>query len=203
MTPRVPSAASWLGARFSENWIKITAQAIARAAGDEEWRDRVKAAEDAAKAYHDGGHAYGVPHLIEIFGKPATKRIIDWLNYNPGPESEAKATAGTTGMSLENFFAHAPMHSYIFAPTRDLWPAASVNSRLPPIIGPDNKPISPAKWLDCNRSVAQMTWLPGAPMLLENRLIAEGGFIDFDGLATFNLYRFPIIKPGNANQAAP
>lgn len=34
------------------------------------------------------------------------------------------------GVSLEDFFAYMPMHNYIFEPSRELWPAASVNARI-------------------------------------------------------------------------
>ena len=36
------------------------------------------------------------------------------------------------GVSLTDFRAYMPMHSYIFMPTRELWPASSVNARMPP-----------------------------------------------------------------------
>src|SRR5262249_5903780 len=91
---------------------------------------------------------------------------------------------------------------YIFAPSSDLWPAPSVNARIPPVME-DGQKVSATAWLDRHRPVEQMTWLPGAPMLLENRLIAQGGFIDRNGVSAFNLYRPPIIKLGDAKQAGP
>ena len=44
---------------------------------------------------------------------------------------------------------------------------------------------------------------PGEPMLISDRLIAEGGWIDRNGVTCFNLYRPPTIKPGDARQAGP
>jgi hypothetical protein len=47
-----------------------------------------------------------------------------------------------------------PAHTYIFVPSRDMWPAASINARIPPIklleLNKDGteKTISPAAWLD-------------------------------------------------------
>jgi hypothetical protein len=38
-------------------------------------------------------------------------------------------------LSVENFYAYMPMHNYIYAPTRETWPASSVNARIPPIKG--------------------------------------------------------------------
>jgi hypothetical protein len=75
-------------AGFSEQQIKLVAQAIARAAGDEEWKDRVTAARDAAREYHDGGHAYGMPNLIEVIGEPAAKKVAEWLDYDARAERD-------------------------------------------------------------------------------------------------------------------
>jgi hypothetical protein len=36
-------------------------------------------------------------------------------------------------VSVDDFWAYMPMHSYIYAPTRDMWPSASVNARIPSI----------------------------------------------------------------------
>ena len=32
-------------------------------------------------------------------------------------------------VTLDDFFAYMPTHSYIYAPTREMWPASSVNAR--------------------------------------------------------------------------
>ena len=99
------------------------------------------------------------------------------------------------GVSFNDFYAYMPMHAYIFAPSLGLWPAASVNARLPPVIGPDGKQIPPSRWLDQNRPVEQMTWAPGGPQLILDRVISEGGFIEEPGKKIFNLYRPPTITP--------
>jgi hypothetical protein len=69
-------------AGWDEYRIKLAAETIARAAGDEEWKDRVTAAKDQAQEFHDGGHAYGYPKLVEIVGKKTAKRVADWLDYD-------------------------------------------------------------------------------------------------------------------------
>ena len=101
-----------------------------------------------------------------------------------------------TGVSLDDFVAYMPQHLYIFMPARELWPAASVNARLPPPdVDSEGKPIPAANWLDANRPVEQMTWAPGKPMLIPGKLIADGGWIDRSGCTVFNLYKPPIIQP--------
>ena len=37
-----------------------------------------------------------------------------------------------------------------------------------------------------------MTWVPGQPMLIPDRLVSDGGWIQRPGCATFNLYRPPV-----------
>jgi hypothetical protein len=31
---------------------------------------------------------------------------------------------------VDDFYAYMPMHSYLFVPSREMWPASSVNARL-------------------------------------------------------------------------
>ena len=114
------------------------------------------------------------------------------------------------GVALTDFHSLMPSHRYIFAPSRETWPAASVNARLDPVpvTTADGEPVlddkgnqkmvSASAWLDQNRAVEQMTWAPGLPMIIEDRLIAEGGWIERDDVACFNLYRPPTVIYGSA-----
>ena len=47
-----------------------------------------------------------------------------------------------------------------------------------------------------------MTWAPGLPVEIKDRLIAQGGWFDRKGCSVFNLYRPPVVKPiaGNADR---
>ncbi|HYU12200.1 MAG TPA: primase-helicase family protein, partial [Stellaceae bacterium] len=99
-------------------------------------------------------------------------------------------------------------------PTRTFWPGGSVNSRIPPIkltdksgqpvLDKDGKQVvlSAGAWLDRNRPVEQMTWAPGLPMVIHDKLILEGGWIDRRGVTCFNLYQPPAVRSGNAAKAA-
>ena len=113
---------------------------------------------------------------------------VEWL---------AEAT-GNNGVSVDDFYAYMPMHSYIYAPSREMWPASSVNARVPPIPGPDNKSVAASTWIDQSRPVEQMTWCPGLPMLMRDRLISEGGWIEHSGVSCFN-----FIARRCWSQAAP
>src|SRR4051794_11870473 len=89
----------------------------------------------------------------------------------------------------DDFVAYLPQHNYNFLPTREPWPAASVNSQFlggiallddsgQPVLDDDGKPImiKASTWLDQNRPVHQATWVPGAPMIVDDKLVAEGGW---------------------------
>ncbi len=127
---------------------------------------------------------------------------------NPNAQSE-------NGVTLDDFYAFMPTHSYIFAPDRSPWPASSVNSRIPPVVLRDaegnplldhkgqQQVIMAAAWLDKNRPIEQMTWSPGFPELIRDRLISEGGWIKRVGMTVLNLYMPPTIELGNPNEAGP
>lgn len=118
------------------------------------------------------------------------------------PDASAAAPTFEHGATLDDFVAYMPAHTYIFKPTREMWPATSVNSRIPPIAIPGReKPIAANAWLDMNRPVEQMTWAPGKEMEIRDRLIADGGWIERPGCNVFNLYRPPVIgsAPGDAS----
>jgi hypothetical protein len=96
-----------------------------------------------------------------------------------------------------------PQHGYIFAPTRELWPGRSVDARVPPLKGADGKAIKATQWLDANNAVEQMTWAPGQPMVIHDRLISDGGWIERPGCSVFNLYRASRITLGDPDKADP
>jgi hypothetical protein len=127
---------------------------------------------------------------------------LDRMGRRRRPSGEGK-------ISLDDFHAYMPTHQYIFAPTREMWPAKSVNARIAPIpikdasgqpvLDDEGKPkkTAAAAWLDKHRPVEQMTWAPGQPELIKDRLIFEGGWFDKGGATAFNLYRPPLRQAGD------
>jgi hypothetical protein len=124
----------------------------------------------------------------------------------------AMPAAAKSNIDLEDFQAYLPQHSYIYIPTRDLWPAVAVKAVVPnvPLFNLDGSPrmedgeqvtMHADTWLDKHQAVQQMTWAPGEPMLIRERLISEGGWFEHEGAACFNLYRPPTIKHGDATKA--
>jgi hypothetical protein len=107
-------------------------------------------------------------------------------------------------ISEGDFYAYMPTHSFLYVPSREMWSASSVDARIKPIYPGNNEPkVRASAWLASNRPVEQMTWAPGLPMLIENRLIADGGWIEHNGVRCFNLYRPPTLILGDAVHAKP
>jgi hypothetical protein len=133
----------------------------------------------------------------------------EWIGWPINPVALAKIKtfferAGIEqtpdGVVLDHFYAYAPRKEmYMCVSTRELWPAKSVDARV-------RAPVPKMKastWLDRNRSIEQITWAPGMPMLIKDRCVLVGGWIEQPGYKVYNLYLPPGIEPGDANQAGP
>ena len=119
------------------------------------------------------------------------------------------------GVGLDDFYAHMEKHNYIYTPTREPWPTGSVNARIPPVALYDAngnplldqkgnpKTLPASTWLDQNQPVEQITWAPGLPLLIENRLISEGGWIVRNNVRCLNLYKPPNLNLGNWREVGP
>ena len=145
-------------------------------------------------------------------GTDAVRERHDRAHRYNGPVDR---TTDGKGVELADFYAYMPMHTYIFAPAREMWPASSVNARAPPValtdthgnpvLNDEGKQVYvPANsWLDKHHPVEQMTWAPGLPMIVADRLISNGGWIERRGVNCFNLYKLPELKLGDAARAGP
>jgi hypothetical protein len=147
----------------------------------------------------------------------------DWYREKGAPNDERElkrawenaGEAGDEGVRLEDFRAFMPTHSYLFAPSGDMWPGSSVNARVAPVVLLDGngKPalddkgdpvkVAASRWLDANRAVEQLSWAPGEPQVIEGRLVSHAGWIERPGVSVFNLYKGPTIFHGDAGAAKP
>jgi hypothetical protein len=119
------------------------------------------------------------------------------------------------GVGLDDFYAYMEKHNYIYAPTRAPWPGSSVDARIPPVplldakglpvLDEKDKPktIPASLWLDRNRPVEQITWVPGLPMLIKDRLLTDGGWMQRPAVQGLNLYRPPDIALGDPHAVDP
>ncbi|KWT64456.1 MULTISPECIES: primase-helicase family protein [unclassified Variovorax] len=118
------------------------------------------------------------------------------------PPAEAMQQLEAGGIGLGDFYAHMPSHSYLFVPTRELWPSTSVNGRLPAVQAGKTK-LRPSDWLDRNRPIEQMTWHPAEDMLIHDRVMQVSGWAEHVGSTVFNLYRPAEHIDGIASHAKP
>ncbi len=145
------------------------------------------------------------------------KRQNGTLFINSFAHGGIKYELAGQGVSMDSFYSLMPEndHKYIFTPVGDRWPASSVNARIAPVAVIDAKGdpvydkkgnpkyIFASQWLDQHRAVEQMTWMPGAAMLIEDFLIAKGGWIRHNGARIFNQYHPPTLPLGDLEQAEP
>jgi hypothetical protein len=126
------------------------------------------------------------------------------VQEDPEPKEYDNVIAGVT---LDDFVAYSPLHKYFYTPTRELWLAVSVDSRVSPVplFDKDGEPIlaektgkqvkiSAASWLDQNHAAEQVTWCPGLPMEVKDKLVNDGGWFEKPGACTFNLYKASTIE---------
>jgi hypothetical protein len=137
--------ASGMGAGAAIEYLRELMKS-SKAPRDERWQDRLD----------------DIPRLVESAGKFAVEE--------PPPAEDAELPSD---VRIDDFVAYLPMHNYVFLPTGEPWPAKSVNVRLPPVPVSSGNPIPASSWLDVHAPVEQMTWAPGEPALIKDRLSAR------------------------------
>src|SRR6478672_7219275 len=122
------------------------------------------------------------------------------------PPSDVRSADDHIG--LKDFYAVPESHQFTYMPTRAQWPQASVDSILPPVKMPYKHngkyvKLKPSVWLQRYRRVEQITWAPGLPEIIEDRLITDGGWRERPGAHALNLYLPPTLVHGDAVLATP
>jgi hypothetical protein len=169
---------SWRGFRSLRNYTTATIFHFADQA-DPGWRDR-----------------YADEEGQRFFERMGNRTSAAGASGSAGAGS-ASAKTKHSAIQFDDFYAYMLEHKYIYAPLGAVWPAASVDARLPAV-----GKLKASTWLDKNRPVEQMTWVPGEPIEIRDRLIVNGGWIEREGSRAFNLYRAPVLKstPGSADR---
>lgn len=85
--------------------IKHLVEAVAIAAGDNEKRDRMRAAEDHAIEHQQGRPSRGYPSLAETFGDKVAARVAEWLDYR-GSRTDAGTTTTTRARTAPSRLAN-------------------------------------------------------------------------------------------------
>ena len=90
-------------------------------------------------------------------------------NHGNGERATSKASTtksqASLPQSINDFVAYMPGHSYIYIPTREMWPGASVNARVPPIqlVDDDDKAILDDKDAPQYLAAPMLGWTGIAP----------------------------------------
>ena len=116
-------------------------------------------------------------------------------------------------LSIEDFVAFPPNNTFVYLPCREQWSAAAIDKVLPPQqdLDADGQPrrhlgkpvmIKASTWLMRHRRVEQMSWEPGAPMIIRDRIISGGvEWIDKPGANVLNTYKLPTLPLGDSSKA--
>jgi hypothetical protein len=116
-------------------------------------------------------------------------------------------------LSIEDFVAFPPNNTFIYLPCREQWSAAAIDKVLPPQQDLDangqprfrlGKPvmIKASTWLMRHRRVEQISWEPGAPMIIRDRLINGGvEWVERPGANVLNTYKAPTLPLGDPDKA--
>ena len=143
--------------------------------------------------------------LKEIPGMVSTARFK--LDGNkPAPDPSDPPPARTRTVTVDDLRGYMPTATFIFMPAGELWPAKSVNARVPPVVVGINEKGEPIRvaastWIMREQPCEQMVWAPKEPQIISDRLITKGGWIDHHGANVFNLYHPPTLKLGDPNKA--
>ena len=128
--------------------------------------------------------------------KPKDPRPTEPEPRDPKPkrDGDKKPQPPSSTASVDDFHAFLPQRKYWYVPTRELWPAETINS----ILGK-----GAATALDINKPTHGVTWAPGKPTIIKDLLVHKSGWLDKRGAHTFNLYLPPKPIGGDADKAGP
>ena len=134
------------------------------------------------------------------------------MGFNKQSKQTCAAVQGDRGVTINDFWAHGPSRTFIFMPCREVWTALSVDHTLgrQPLLNSHGNPVYksgkavtvPASvWLMQNRRVEQMTWVPGAPSIIRDKLLVGGSWIHRPEVSGLNMYRPPMLEHGDPTKA--
>lgn len=133
--------------------------------------------------------------IIDQYKLTAEELTSDLPPDSAEEEDAAEFKDVPTGSTANDFYCHLPTNTFIYSKTHDMWPAGSVNARF-------GKGTTAR--LAKQRGVEQATWAPGLPMIVKDKLISNGEWINVPGASCFNLYKPPLLsKKGDAKLAEP
>jgi hypothetical protein len=116
------------------------------------------------------------------------------LKHAGRKKKQETAQAQLQAVNKEDLFAVMEQGSYIFPVTGGAYSSAMIDKRF-------GKKTS--NWICINQPVEQVTWAPGEPTFIKDKLIREGGWIARPGAKVLNIYRAPDHGAGDPASAGP
>jgi len=114
------------------------------------------------------------------------------------PEKPAEGGNDEKGdVTIDDFYAYMPERKALFVPKRELWPLRSIDDLIPPL----SKEMTASEWITKHRPVHGMTWLPGEGVVIDGKVMVEGGWVYRESFRCFNRYLKPRIRLGDPKRA--
>jgi Family of unknown function (DUF5906)/RepB DNA-primase from phage plasmid len=98
---------------------------------------------------------------------------------------------------LVKFWAHLPSGKMIYEGTREMWTSGSLDKhigRVKDAMKTEGPGTLASTWLSQHRAVKSMGWAPGEPMIVEDKVLTNEGWLRSPGDITFNRYLAPDIE---------
>lgn len=142
--------------------------------------------------------------VLKLPGLGDKEDVSDWIGRGGTREQLEELSKQTAtreelpdAVTFKDFLYYSPENKYLYQKTGTLWPAKAVDLRLPWTGG-----VKPSVIIARDNPVEQMTWAPGEPRLIKDKLVVQGGWIKSPNATVFNHYKAPHIHPGHTEDAA-
>jgi hypothetical protein len=123
-------------------WSETCPEKFALSVCEDRWRSFKRSGVTVATIFHMAKERGWRPEAPSS-SFSSTTNIGPATQPAPAAQGEAREKPFLNeGVSLNDFYAYMPTHTYIFTPSRALWPSSSVNSRVGaiPLFNPDRTP---------------------------------------------------------------
>lgn len=134
------------------------------------------------------------PISAHALDQPDPERAVHRVITNA---TVALGSAAAPAITKEMFWWVGPQGEGLFMPTRELWPASTINGALGKI---NSAPAS--HWLSQNRLASQMVWAPGQDIIVSDKLMQSGSWCPMPGAKAVNTYRPALVQEGGDSAQA-
>jgi hypothetical protein len=128
-----------------------------------------------------------------VLGERQTALVGSGTEHGTGTAAEGEEAPSRM---VGEYYAFLPNNTYFHRPTRQFFPAASIDNAVPSIpvgtgVGGMPKTVKATKFLARNHPIHQATWWPGGDEVIENYVMRDGVWSHHPGIRVLNLYQPP------------